>query len=63
MTTADYTARPNFGAATVTRPTHYCALCGAYWRKWDDGSWSLTSKEAGKCCDNAPMDFRIQELR
>jgi hypothetical protein len=51
----------DLSAANNLRPTHYCRLCGAYWLKRSD-SWSLTSKEAGKCCDNAPMDWRISPL-
>lgn len=36
-------------------PTHYCAGCAARWIKHSDGSWSLLSHQAGRCCDNADM--------
>lgn len=49
-------------------PTHRCKECGALWRlvnKRDSGmpdSWNLRSKEAGRCCDNAPMGKQITPL-
>jgi hypothetical protein len=43
-------------------PTHYCKICGALWRLWNDGSWNLRSKECGKCCDNAVMGDQIEAM-
>ena len=43
------------GGAT---PSHYCTVCGAMWKKYED-SWNLRSKECGPCCDNAPMGEQI----
>lgn len=43
------------------RPTHRCSICGAYWKLWED-SWSLTSSECGKCCDQEEMGGQIKEL-
>ena len=40
-------------------PSHYCNVCSAMWRQWDDGSWNLRSKQCGKCCDNELMGDQI----
>lgn len=42
-------------------PTHRCKVCGALWICRSD-SWSLCSKECGKCCDNKPMLTQIEPL-
>ena len=42
-------------------PTHRCTVCGAFWMKWKD-SWSLCSKQCGKCCDNVAMCDQIVPL-
>ena len=42
-------------------PTHRCTVCGAFWIRWKD-SWSLCSKQCGKCCDNVAMGDQIVPL-
>jgi len=42
-------------------PTHRCTVCGAFWMEWKD-SWSLCSKQCGKCCDNVAMCDQIVPL-
>jgi len=44
------------------QPTHYCKVCNAMWRRWDDGSWNLRSKQCGKCCDNVAMGEQIVSM-
>lgn len=44
------------------RPTHRCNQCGAYWKHWQDDSWTLCSSKAGACCDNARMGPQIVQL-
>lgn len=43
-------------------PTHHCTVCGAMWRRLDDGSWNLRSESAGHCCNNVPMVEQIEPL-
>ena len=43
-------------------PTHRCKVCGALWKEWDDGSWSLRSERCGSCCDNEVMGNQIEPL-
>lgn len=43
------------------KPTHRCVICGAYWKLWKD-SWSLTSDNCDKCCDNVEMGDQIAKL-
>jgi hypothetical protein len=46
-------------------PTHQCTICGALWRKYQEGdtwSWNLRSKQCGKCCDSAEMGEQIVSL-
>ena len=45
----------------MVRPTHVCKTCGAFWKLWAD-SWSLVSRECGKCCDNVAMEDQIELL-
>lgn len=62
----------------VSRPTHVCTECGAFWKlnpaldpaetkmpaeyPLHKETWSLVSEKAGKCCDNALMGLQIREL-
>lgn len=41
-----------------TLSIHTCKQCGCYWRRWEDGTWSLADarQKCEPCCDNTP-DF------
>lgn len=46
-------------------PTHRCRVCGAFWIFFTDPSepsWSLFSRECGRCCDNVDMAEQIDPL-
>lgn len=55
--------------------THRCKVCGALWILYPaqpdkyppdhpchGATWSLASKECGKCCDNVAMGDQIEAL-
>lgn len=60
-TIVDHVKRMVCALPTVL-PTHRCKDCGALWKQWDDGSWTLRSEKCGKCCDNEVMGEQIEQL-
>lgn len=55
--------------------TYQCVVCGALWRlnpaepnkyppehPFHNETWSLISKQCGKCCDNVAMGKQIKEI-
>lgn len=52
----------NEATAIHAMPTHRCTVCGALWRKIEDGTWNLVSGECAACCDNAAMREQIVEV-
>lgn len=58
----DEPAPYNLEPTTGMFASHRCRVCGAMWRKHDDGSWSLASSTCGKCCDNVAMGEQIEKL-